>query len=181
MAPFYSQIPYFNRLRCNGDLEELARASGKGIAKSLIAFCLGVIAISYGVPVIFEIIGSQISFIDTGLWYLMAVVWLLERHHGMHTLQCCKVWNCAMLPRSYRFVSGLPVERSLDSMVHRPVNCVFARIWFVVVWRCLGLVVTPASCKRARVRQCLNWSTMKYLARSSWYRRCHCTGLSKLK
>lgn len=82
-APFYSQLPRFSRLRSRGEIEELARASGSGVAKSLIAFSVACVGVIYTVPLIFALVDAKIEFPDARIWLLMSFVWLLERHQSM--------------------------------------------------------------------------------------------------
>ncbi len=83
-APFYSKMPLFARLRAEGRLEDLTRLSARAMFISLSIFIILTVSMMIFAPVLLSFIKSNVPFIDYRIWILMIIVWLLERHHGMH-------------------------------------------------------------------------------------------------
>jgi len=84
-APFYAHNPRFAGLRSAHKIKELAIATGKGIRNTLYAFVILACIIALVIPVLFEIIGSNVDFISHRYWLLMAIVALLGRYEAMNS------------------------------------------------------------------------------------------------
>jgi hypothetical protein len=83
-APFYSKIPVFSRLRAEGNVSGLGRRAGSAMEISLFLFGVGVLIAGVLTTPLLATIGADATFVGRDVWVLMAIVWYLERHHGMH-------------------------------------------------------------------------------------------------
>lgn len=83
-APFYSKIPIYSMLRARGDLDELGNRTALGVQYSLYTFAiLSFVLIGFGNGLL-SAIESNTNLLETEILVLMALVFFLERHHGMH-------------------------------------------------------------------------------------------------
>jgi O-antigen/teichoic acid export membrane protein len=84
MAPFYSKIPLFSRLRVEGSITELIKKAQIGMIFSNWVFILGVIFIAVFSDSIMEMIGSNVSFVSSDFWLLLSLAFFFHRYGAMH-------------------------------------------------------------------------------------------------
>jgi len=84
MAPFYSKIPLFSRLRSQGAIKELIAQSQRGMFLSNLVFVVGAIMIGLFGSRLLSFIGSDVQFIDMKLWILLTIAYFVHRFGAMH-------------------------------------------------------------------------------------------------
>ncbi|GAB2527009.1 polysaccharide biosynthesis protein [Spirosoma aerophilum] len=84
MAPFYSKIPLYARLRVQGDLNQLIQKAQRGMFLSHLVFALGVIAVGITSNYLLIYINSDIKFVSNELWLLLSVAYFIHRYGAMH-------------------------------------------------------------------------------------------------
>jgi hypothetical protein len=84
MAPFYSKIPMFSRLRAKGDTATLVLSAQKGMMLSNLVFVVGAIAIGLLGNPLLKVIGSAVPFVDIHLWLLLTAAYFIHRYGAMH-------------------------------------------------------------------------------------------------
>ncbi len=82
--PFYSKLPIWNSLRKNGEIIRLINESFRSLNIVCGVYLIGVVSALFIIPFILKIIGSDLSFVTNELWLFIALVYFLERHHGVH-------------------------------------------------------------------------------------------------
>lgn len=83
-APFYSRIPFFNRLRAQGEVEKLARQARNSMRRSYSVFVILWTALLAGGAITLDLVGSQTRFPSSSLWILFGFAFFLERVGAMH-------------------------------------------------------------------------------------------------
>lgn len=84
MAPFFSKLPVYARLRAQGRIEDQKSLAQKNMRRSYWAFVLPVIGVGAIGPELLRAIGSQTSFVDLPLWSFLALSILVVRFSSMH-------------------------------------------------------------------------------------------------
>lgn len=84
MAPFYSKIPMFSKLRAQGDLNALIQKAQRGMFASNFIFVIIAITVGFLGPTLIAIIGSDVPFINVNLWVLLTVAYFVHRYGAMH-------------------------------------------------------------------------------------------------
>ncbi len=84
MAPFYSKIPMFSRLRAQRDLLSLIANARRSMMMSNIVFVVGCIVIGFFGPTLLHMIGSKVPFVSIDLWILLTVAYFIHRYGAMH-------------------------------------------------------------------------------------------------
>ncbi len=84
MAPFYSKIPLFSRLRAFGDMSGLIQKAQRGMMISNTLFVLGCIVVGCLGNSLLELIGSDVPFVDIKLWLLLILAYFVHRYGAMH-------------------------------------------------------------------------------------------------
>ncbi|HET7459864.1 MAG TPA: hypothetical protein VFJ82_01400 [Longimicrobium sp.] len=84
MAPFYSKLPLFSRLRAEGRLAEQIAGAQKGMRLSHWTYALVFVAVgACGTPLL-HAIGSHAEFPDPLMWSLLGTAMFAERLGAMH-------------------------------------------------------------------------------------------------
>jgi len=83
-APFFAHTPKFARLRSEHETRKLAIFTGKSIRNSLLVFTALTTIFGFGMPVFYQIIGSNIAFMPPQHWFALTAVLFLARHDSMH-------------------------------------------------------------------------------------------------
>lgn len=84
MAPFYSKIPLFSRLRVEGNITKLIKKAQIGMIFSNWVFILGVIFIAIFSETLIDLIGSNVSFVSSDFWLLLSFAFFFHRYGAMH-------------------------------------------------------------------------------------------------
>ncbi|AUD04466.1 polysaccharide biosynthesis protein [Spirosoma pollinicola] len=84
MAPFYSKIPLYSRLRIQGDLPQLIQKAQRGMFLSHLVFTVGVIAVGLTSNYLLIYINSDIKFVPNELWLLLSLAYFIHRYGAMH-------------------------------------------------------------------------------------------------
>ena len=84
MAPFYSKLPQFAALYGSGDTTRLSEIVRSAMAKTHWLFVLLAILIGLLVPPLLLQLGSQVSFVEPQVWFLLALGYFLHRFGAMH-------------------------------------------------------------------------------------------------
>ncbi|MCK8492777.1 hypothetical protein M0L20_12990 [Spirosoma sp. RP8] len=84
MAPFYSKIPLYARLRVQGDMKQLIQKAQHGMFLSHLVFAIGVILVSITSNYLLEYINSDIKFVSNELWLLLSLAYFIHRYGAMH-------------------------------------------------------------------------------------------------
>jgi hypothetical protein len=83
-APFYTKIPALARLYSERNLNQLISWAQRGMVLAYWSFVGGFIGISLFLQPIFDLIGSNIDFVDPLLWSLLGIGFFFERYGAMH-------------------------------------------------------------------------------------------------
>jgi len=83
-APFYSRIPWLCQLRAAGDDLKLATVAKGGMRLAHWTFVCGALAIGLLAPWAMEVIDSNVPFLDSEIWVVLAVAMFTERFGAMH-------------------------------------------------------------------------------------------------
>ncbi|WP_343329145.1 hypothetical protein [Polaribacter staleyi] len=84
MAPFYSKIPLFSRLRVEGKLEELTRGAQRGMFLGHMVFVSGVIFVSLFSDFLLNLIDSNADFVSNEFWLILSFAFFIHRYGAMH-------------------------------------------------------------------------------------------------
>ena len=84
MAPFYSKIPLFSKLRVQGELQLLIEKAQRSMFMSHLIFIIGVITISISSKWILSLLGSGLTFVSNDLWLLLGLAYFIHRFGAMH-------------------------------------------------------------------------------------------------
>ena len=84
MAPFYSKIPMFSRLRAMGDLKILIQKAQRGMMLSNLVFVTGCIVVGLLGNSLLRLIGSDVPFVNIDLWMLLTLAYFIHRYGAMH-------------------------------------------------------------------------------------------------
>lgn len=84
MAPFYSKLPYLNKLRSAGEIDRLSRSAIRGIALAQWVYVLGAVGLAMTGPALLAVIGSNAQFPSPVLWYLLCFAFFFQRFGGNH-------------------------------------------------------------------------------------------------
>ena len=84
MAPFYSQLPRYSRLRAEGKIKELIRSCQKGMKLAHLVFIVIVIVVSVSANSLLNLISSKTAFVAPLLWILLSFAYLFQRYGAMH-------------------------------------------------------------------------------------------------
>ena len=84
MAPFYSKIPLFSRLRAVGDLKTLIDKAQRGMMLSNMVFVVGAIVTGLLGSTLLHFIGSAVPFVRIDLWILLTIAYFIHRYGAMH-------------------------------------------------------------------------------------------------
>lgn len=84
MAPFYSKIPLFSRLRIQGDVKQLIQKAQRGMFLSHLVFAVGVITIGLISNYLLVYINSDTKFVSNELWLLISLAYFIHRFGAMH-------------------------------------------------------------------------------------------------
>ena len=82
--PFYAQIPLMVHLWSSGQREVFLRSAQHGMRSSLFLIVIGFTLAGYCVPVVLELLGSDVQFISNKFWLLLSLAYFLERYGAMH-------------------------------------------------------------------------------------------------
>ena len=83
-APFYSKLPIYNKLRAENKLAELSEITKKGIILSLLVFSITTSLLAIFTEIILIRIGSNVEFVSLVFWFVMSLVWFIDRNDSMH-------------------------------------------------------------------------------------------------
>ena len=118
-APFYSKVPRLIRLYAKNESSTMLRVAQNGMLLSHLTFSLAVTTVALVAPVGFGLIRSNIEFVPTNLWLLLALGFFVQRFGAMHiqlySLTNRIVWHVA------NGVSGTLVVISLALLI-RPLG-----------------------------------------------------------
>ena len=84
MAPFYSKLQLFAALYGNGETTRLSEIVRSAMAKTHWLFLLLAVLIGLVVPPLLLQLGSQITFVEPRVWFLLALGYFLHRFGAMH-------------------------------------------------------------------------------------------------
>lgn len=84
VAPFYSKIPLFASLYGSERRLELVAAVRSAAAKSYALFAASVIMCGILAEPFMRLVGSQINFVSSQLWFLLALAFFIERFGAIH-------------------------------------------------------------------------------------------------
>ena len=98
-SPFYSYLPRFARLYKDGHNRELKSEALRKMLFANLVIATGFLFLGIAIPKYIELTGSQFSFVDSTLWALLGVSFLIERSGAMHmqlyTLGGNVIWHWA--------------------------------------------------------------------------------------
>jgi hypothetical protein len=107
MAPFYSKLPRFAALYGSSETIRLSEIVRSAMAKTHWLFVLLAILIGLLVPPLLLLLGSQVSFVEPRVWFLLALGLFLHRFGTMH-LQFYSLSNHVLM-HIYGGLSGVLV------------------------------------------------------------------------
>lgn len=84
MAPFYSKIPLFVKLRAQNDLNDLTRLARRAMTFSHSMFFFCAIPVCIFMDYFLTIINSNADFADPLLYFLLVFAFFIHRYGGMH-------------------------------------------------------------------------------------------------
>ncbi|UHG92241.1 hypothetical protein [Spirosoma oryzicola] len=84
MAPFYSKIPLYARLRVQGDMKQLIQKAQHGMFLSHTVFVVGIVTVSITSNHLLGYINSDIKFVSNDLWLLLSLAYFVHRYGAMH-------------------------------------------------------------------------------------------------
>lgn len=128
-VPFYTKIPSLSRLFSNRRITEMLKIAHIGMLQANWIFVLGVLILGYGAEHILRQVESNTSFLDSKIWWIMALAFVTERTGAMYlqlyTTTNHVVWHIAngiaglimilLMPILFHYfgVIGLPVATFL--------------------------------------------------------------------
>jgi hypothetical protein len=84
-APFYSKLPRLAELQqASGGRDEQLRLARRGMRLAYAVFVPGMLLVGFVAQPSLELIGSQTSFVQPGLWAVLALAFFAERYGAMH-------------------------------------------------------------------------------------------------
>jgi O-antigen/teichoic acid export membrane protein len=83
-APFYTKIPLLARLRTEQNYERLIILAQKGMFMAHIVFVGGTVIVGLTVDTFLNFLGSNITFVDPGLWLLLSIAFYIHRYGALH-------------------------------------------------------------------------------------------------
>ncbi|MBI2259910.1 MAG: hypothetical protein HYU67_13555 [Flavobacteriia bacterium] len=104
-APFYSKLPLLSKLNAQNKKVEFIKVAIGGINKSHFTFIISVILVNIFIKTILLTINSQISFVDTKLWFLICFAYYFHLYGAFH-LQLYST-NNKIIAHIADFVSGI--------------------------------------------------------------------------
>jgi uncharacterized membrane protein YdcZ (DUF606 family) len=97
--PFYARIPQLVHLWSSGRREKFLQSSQIGMRYSLYLVVVGFAITGYAVPIILELLGSDVKFVNSEFWSILFVAYFLERYGAMHiqihSMNNVVVWHWA--------------------------------------------------------------------------------------
>lgn len=84
MAPFYSALPLFNKLRAEGRLVELNLRSATRMQLALWSFVVAFACLTLFGPTIIYVVRSEVLFPSTNLWMVLGLAYFIHRFGAMH-------------------------------------------------------------------------------------------------
>jgi O-antigen/teichoic acid export membrane protein len=84
MAPFYSKIPLFAKLRAQNNLTALTKQARKGMVIAHSVYFSGVLLVGVFIDDFLRTIDSSTTFAEPLLYYSLAFAFFLHRYGGMH-------------------------------------------------------------------------------------------------
>lgn len=84
MAPFYSRLPLFARLRAEGRIRDLAERSRRGMAWSYATLVFLLLTFGIGGGRILELLGANTGLVPVAIWTAFGFAFLVERFGAMH-------------------------------------------------------------------------------------------------
>ena len=84
MAPFYSKIPLFSRLRVRGEVNELIKKAQRSMLLSHLVFLAGVILIGSTSHLLIIYLHSHVQWVQSGIWLLLSFAYFVHRYGAMH-------------------------------------------------------------------------------------------------
>lgn len=84
MAPFYSKIPLFARLRVRGEISTLLQKAQRSMLLSHIVFLSGVIVIGSTSQLLITLLHSHVKWVPSGIWLLLSFAYFIHRYGAMH-------------------------------------------------------------------------------------------------
>ncbi len=83
-APFYTCIPHMSRMYAEGRLAELVESARVGMLQANWILVGGIIVVGFTAEPLLVFIGSQTTFVSTGVWWMLGLATLIERIGAMH-------------------------------------------------------------------------------------------------
>jgi len=97
--PFYARIPQLVHLWSSERREEFLQSAQMGMRYSLYIVVVGFSLAGYFVPVVLDLLGSDVEFVDREFWLLLFTAYFLERYGAMHiqlhSMNNVVVWHWA--------------------------------------------------------------------------------------
>jgi O-antigen/teichoic acid export membrane protein len=84
MAPFYSKIPTFSRLRIRGDIQELIKKAQRSMLLSHFVFLIGIITVGSGSELLIKYMHSHVKWVQSDIWLLLTFAYFIHRYGAMH-------------------------------------------------------------------------------------------------
>jgi len=105
-APFSTKIPLLARLHAQGNTAGLLRVAARGMALSYWVYVTGTIVVGLTLQPFLSAIHSHVAFIDTRLWYAIALAYMVERYGAMH-IQLYSLSNDIIWHRANGIAGGI--------------------------------------------------------------------------
>lgn len=86
-VPFFTKIPYFAKDYVVKPKHEYVKIIQKAMFLSMFLLCLGFIFFDFFNKRILSLIGSNVEFVSSELWYLLCLFAVIERYTYMHAQQ----------------------------------------------------------------------------------------------
>ncbi len=133
-APFYSRIPYLNRLKAEGRDGEVLKSAYAGMRGTYATFVFGVVALAWGLPILLRLWGSGINPVMPGFWWLMSLALFTERFSAMHlhlySTTNVIVWHIANGGAGLLYMLGMVVSFPWFGAMALPIGILFGNLAF---------------------------------------------------
>lgn len=83
-VPFYTKLPTMARLYAENKLSELVKIARKGMLVTNWVLILGIMIIGLWANFILDVMGSKTKFVDSQIWWILGLAYLIERIGAMH-------------------------------------------------------------------------------------------------
>lgn len=135
-APFYTRIPHMARMYAEGRYGDLVECAKTGMIRTNWLLISGIIFVGITGPHLLTTIGSQTSFVDKQVWWLLGLAVLLERIGAMHLqLYSVKnhiVWHIANGVTGVIMIIAMLVSYNKIGLLGLPLGMVIAYTCFYV-------------------------------------------------